>query len=181
MARRTGEERFAAHGAVDDGRADGGGRVADGDRVWTEDALAERNGGVPVARRQTGDFGRTDQRVAVLAREVDFGVHFGVFSGNGQSPAFGDGNRSAVDRADDDLDAVRVAFGCGARVDARIVLLGVEDGQSILEVAIASLFFGPTSRIFPGGGVAKRRVGPSVSVDSAHCRCSMTWQSAVYL
>lgn len=128
VARRTGENGFAADLPADDRRTqDPLRRVGD---VRAQDALAERNCRIPTARWQARHLGCSDEGVAVIAREFDFGSHFGVFTGYSQSFAFGNGG--AVDRVDDDFDAVRVAHWRRAGEDARVVLLGVEDAQSIL-------------------------------------------------
>jgi len=93
------------------------------------------------------DLSGSDERVAVIARELDFGSHFRVFAGDDQSLALGDG--SAVNRVDDDLDAVRVSHGGGAGENARVVLLSVEDAESVLELIVPAFIGGPPFRVFP--------------------------------
>ncbi len=73
IARGAAEEGLAVHLAADDGRADDalGRAVAARHLVGAQDALAERDRRVPVARRQARHLGRAHQRVAVAAREPD--------------------------------------------------------------------------------------------------------------
>ncbi len=78
------------------------------------------------------------------------GIEFGVVGGGDQAVAVG--QRRAVDGPDDDLDAVGVARRRRAREDARVVLLGVEYRQPVLEVLVAALV----------------RRGPALRVHSAH-------------
>lgn len=82
-----------------------------------------------------------------MAREVDFSAHLGVLGGRYESLALLDG--WAMDRVDDDLDAVLMARRRRAREHSRIVLLSVHDAQPVFKRSITTFFFGPTFWIFP--------------------------------
>lgn len=155
---RTRKRRPAADLPAHDGHAENAiaGHVRD---VRTEDALAEGDGRIPAAGRQARELRRADQRVAVEAGELRLGAHLGVLRGHGEALALG--HRRAVDRVHDDLDAVLVARGRDARERARVVLLGVQDAQAVLEVPVADLVLRPAFRVFPvrrhGIGLLYRR------------------------
>ena len=78
---------------------------------------------------------------------MDFGAHFGVLCRRHQTFAFDDGR--AVDRVDDDLDAVLMSSRRRAGKRAGIVLLGVKYAQSIFQRSIPAFLFRPPFWIFP--------------------------------
>ena len=78
---------------------------------------------------------------------MDFGAHFGVLCRRHQTFAFDDGR--AVDRVDDDLDAVLMSSRRRAGKRAGIVLLGVKYAQSIFQRSIPAFLFRPPFGIFP--------------------------------
>ncbi len=78
---------------------------------------------------------------------MDFGAHFRVFSRRHQSLPFDDCR--AMNRMNDDLDAVLMSGRRRTGKRPRVVFLGVKDAQSILQRSISSFLFRPTFRIFP--------------------------------
>jgi hypothetical protein len=100
----------------------------------------------PIAARQTSNFRRSNQRVSIITRELNFCAH--LCSSSAQNETASRHYFSAMDCLHFHNNGVRVTGRSDARELASVSRLGCKDAQSIFQLWISAFIAVPTFWVF---------------------------------